>query len=36
MKQVKIERGRYGLFESVTGWERKNKRGVERERWERE
>jgi hypothetical protein len=38
MQEVKREGGRDGLFESVTGWERKTKRGggVERERWERE
>jgi hypothetical protein len=35
MQEVKREGGRDGFFESVTGWERKTKRGVERERWER-
>jgi hypothetical protein len=32
MQEVKREGGRYGLFESVRGWERKTKRGGERER----
>jgi hypothetical protein len=36
MQEVKIEWDRYGLFESVIGWERNTKRGVrEREVGER-